>query len=205
MHRLPQTADILVAMSGQEQPPIFQRLDQTARLAYPLPEYLRRRLWHLIQQTMFRFSPAKAFGLRRAILRAFGAKISATAQIHSSVKIFHPWLLSVGEHTTVAGEVVVYNLGPIDIGDHTIISQQTFLCAGTHDYTIANLPLQRPPIKIGSGVWIAMQAFICPGVTIGDNTVVGARSVVTSDLPPNVVAAGNPARVIKAREMKQSS
>src|SRR5581483_1455684 len=92
--------------------------------------------------------------------------------------------------------------GPISIGTHTAISQGVYLCAGTHDHTNPTMPLERQPIRIGSGVWIAAQAFIGPGVTIGDNSVIGARAVVMKDVPSGVVAAGNPCRGIKEREMK---
>jgi maltose O-acetyltransferase len=54
------------------------------------------------------------------------------------------------------------------------------------------------PIAIGNNVWLGGGVIVCPGVTIGANTVVGAGSVVIRDLPPNVVAAGNPARVVRA-------
>jgi maltose O-acetyltransferase len=53
------------------------------------------------------------------------------------------------------------------------------------------------PIKIGNNVWLGGGAIVCPGVTIGDNTTIGAGSVVTKDIPANVLAAGNPCRVIK--------
>lgn len=53
------------------------------------------------------------------------------------------------------------------------------------------------PVRIGRNCWIGAGAVILPGVTIGDNTVVGAGSVVTKDLPPNVVAAGNPCRILR--------
>ena len=54
------------------------------------------------------------------------------------------------------------------------------------------------PITIGNHVWIGGSTVVCPGVTIGDNTVIGAGSVVTKDIPANVVAAGNPCRVIRS-------
>ena len=97
--------------------------------------------------------------------------------------------------------VTVYNLGQVSIGEHTVVSQDVYLCAGTHDYTKPNLPLLRPSITIGRGVWICAGAYIGPGVTIGDNSVVGARAVVVKDVPPRVVVAGNPARVVKKRAM----
>lgn len=53
------------------------------------------------------------------------------------------------------------------------------------------------PITIGDNVWLGGGVIVCPGVTIGDNSVIGAGSVVTRDIPPNVVAVGNPARVIR--------
>jgi maltose O-acetyltransferase len=56
------------------------------------------------------------------------------------------------------------------------------------------------PVNIGAGVWLGGRAVVCPGVSVGENTVVGAGSVVTRDLPANVFAAGNPCRVIKAIE-----
>jgi len=82
--------------------------------------------------------------------------------------IWHPWLLQIGDWTTLADDVVIYNLGPVHIGSHTVLSQGVYVCAGTHDYLQPTLPLIKPPIRIGSGVWIAAQAFIGPGVTIND-------------------------------------
>jgi putative colanic acid biosynthesis acetyltransferase WcaF len=84
------------------------------------------------------------------------------------------------------------------------VSQDAYICAGTHDYTRPNLPLLRPTITIGDGVWVAAQAFLGPGVTVGDNCVIAARAVVVKDVPPGVVAGGNPCKVIKPRPMGQT-
>ncbi len=54
------------------------------------------------------------------------------------------------------------------------------------------------PVTIGNNVWLGGGAIICPGVTVGDDSVIGAGSVVTRDIPPGVVAAGNPCRVVKS-------
>ena len=99
----------------------------------------------------------------------------------------------------------IYNLGKVTIAPHTVLSQGVYVCAGSHDYTLPNLPLQRPPVHIGTGVWIAAQAFIGPGVTVGDNSVVAARAVVMRDVPPGAVVAGNRAEVIKMRVMRSAT
>ena len=77
-----------------------------------------------------------------------------------------------------------------------------YLCGGTHDYTESTYPLLRKNIIIEDDVWIGAGAFIGPGVRIGGGAVIGARSVVFKDVPPWQVVGGNPARVIKARVMK---
>lgn len=182
---------------------IFQRLDTTASFPYPLSWYVRRVLWGLVQRTLFRFSLSKSNRWRRFLLGRFGAKLSGTAVIRPSARIRHPWLLEMGEYSCLAENVEVYNLGPISIGHHTVISQNTHLCNGTHDYTKPDLPLVRPTCRIGSGVWVCADAFIGPGVTIGDNSIVAARGVVTRDVPAGVIVGGNPAKVVKARPMPE--
>ncbi len=190
------------ASAGPErQDTIFQRLDETANFPYSMWEYVRRFAWAFVQRAFIRPSPPRANRWRRFWLRLFGAKVTPTSFIRASTTIRHPWLLELGQHCTLADDVVVYNLGPIKVGDHSVVSQGTYLCAGTHDYTKPNLPLLRPPIEIGRGVWVCAQAFIGPGVEIGDNSMVGARAVVMRSVPAGVIVAGNPARVVKARPM----
>jgi len=184
--------------------PVFQTLDRCASYPYKKSDYIKRLLWNLTQATLFRYSLPRAFGWRRWLLRSFGAQIGENTYFRAGSRVFHPWLLTVGEWSTISGGVIIYNLGHVHIGSHTVISQDAYICAGTHDYTKPDLPLLRPEIRIGSGIWIAAAAFIGPGVTIGDNSVIGARAVVTKNIPPGVVAAGNPAAVIKPRKMIQT-
>jgi putative colanic acid biosynthesis acetyltransferase WcaF len=182
--------------------PVFQRLDLCQPYPYTRREYAVRFLWRFVQATLFRWSPPRAWGWRRWLLRCFGAKVADTAGVRPSTKVFHPWLLSMGARSMLADGVIVYNLGPVSIGAHSTVSQDTYICAGTHDYSRRDLPLRRPPITIGDGVWVAAQAFIGPGVTIHNNAVVGARSMVARDVPAGMIVAGNPARVIRPRPMK---
>jgi putative colanic acid biosynthesis acetyltransferase WcaF len=79
------------------------------------------------------------------------------------------------------------------------VSQYAYLCGATHDHTHPRFPLTPMPIDVGSQCWIAADVFVAPGVTIGDGTVVGARSSVFSDLPPWKVCVGSPARPVSDR------
>ena len=107
----------------------------------------------------------------------------------------------MGEHSCLAEHVLVYNLGPVTIGDHTVVSQHAELCAGTHDYTSRVFQLLRPPIRVGSDCWIATDAYVAPGVTVGDRSVLGARSSVYKDMAPDMIYVGNPAKPIRKREI----
>jgi len=180
----------------------FQQLQSTRASPYSRDEKIRRAVWLIVRATLFRPSPKRLFRWRNMLLRRFGATVGRNTLIEPTARVIHPWLLHVGDWTHIAGGVNLYNLGKISIGDHSVVSQDAFVCAGTHDYAQPHLPLLRPSITIGSGVWVAAEAFIGPGVTVGDNSVVGARAVVARDVPPGVVVAGNPARVIRPRPMK---
>jgi len=180
---------------------IFQRLDTTAKYPYPFSEYARKLCWFTVRNCMFRWIPGRIRGVRPFLLRCFGATIARDVNIAPTVRIRHPWLLTIGRHSAIGDNVEIYNLGSIAIGEHTVISQNAHLCAGTHDYTKPDLPLIRASITIGSGVWICADAFIGPNVTIGDNALIAARAVVTKDVPANVIVGGNPAIVIKERPL----
>lgn len=116
-----QPADTSAAGTGKTF--IFQRLNTTAKFPYPARFYVKRGLWELTRGTLIKYSFRKAHRWRRFLFRLFGAKMHDTAMTKSSTVVRHPWLLEMGEYTILAEYVEVYNLGPLSIGDHTVVSQ----------------------------------------------------------------------------------
>jgi putative colanic acid biosynthesis acetyltransferase WcaF len=168
---------------------------------YTRGELARRVLW-AGGQWLFRMSPRPAFGWRRLVLRAFGARIGPHVHVYPDAVVAMPWNLSVGAWSAVGEGALIYNLGPITIGERVTVSQRAHLCAGTHDYTDPAMPLLKPPITIGDQAWVCADAFVGPGVTVGEGAVVGARAVAVRDVPPWAVVAGNPARVVRTRVLR---
>lgn len=178
----------------------YQRLDK-----FSLPENFRGRspwfvqLWWLVQDTLFRWSPQFMYGWRRLLLRCFGARIGRDVLIRPTARVTYPWKVSVDDHVWIGDDVVLYSLEKIEIGMHAVISQKSYICTGSHDFTKPTFDIYALPIKIGPQVWIAADVFVAPGVQIGAGTVVGARSSVLHDLPAGMVCYGSPAKMIKSR------
>jgi len=150
---------------------------------------------------LYRYSPGPMHGWRRFLLWLFGAEVGKEVHVENSATIYFPWNLKVGPWSAIGEDAVVYNLGQITIGEKVTISQRAHLCAGTHDYTAPDLPLLKPPIHVGDQAWICADAFVGPDVNVGDGAVVGARAVVLDNVEPWKVVGGNPARVVKEREL----
>ena len=158
-----------------------------------------RFIWGLTELVLFRPSPRPFHPWRAFLLRLFGARIGHGAHIYAGVRVWAPWMIEVGEESGVGDGVILYSQGRITIGKKAVISQGAHLCGGTHDYTDPEFPLVALPISIGDYAWIAAEAFVHPGVSVGEGAVIGARSVVTRDMPPWTVSAGNPCKPIKPR------
>lgn len=164
------------------------------------PEHpLRHLLWRLVGAPAFRITFHNWYGVRRALLRAFGAQLDPTARVRPTARISHPWNLTMDRYAAIGDHAILYCHGPIRLGKRVSVSQYSHLCAAGHDYTRRTMPLIADGIEIEDDVWIAADVFVGPGVRIGCDTVVGARSTVLHDLPARVVAAGDNARRIGER------
>jgi putative colanic acid biosynthesis acetyltransferase WcaF len=168
--------------------------DQNRRFGY----LLKRLLWSCVQLPFWPKMPRVLSPLRIMLLRLFGARIGRGCMV-GSTRIWIPWNLEMDEFAVLASDAELYNLAPIRIGAHSVVSQRSYLCTATHDYTNPDFRLFSKAITVGAGAWIAACVFVAPGVSVGEGAVVGACSVVTKDIPPWTVCAGNPCRVIKSR------
>lgn len=158
-----------------------------------------RALWGLIWMIMGRTSPRPLHRWRAALLKLFGADIAWSSRVFPRARIWAPWNLTMAEHATIGDDVDCYCVDRITIGAHTVISQYGYLCGATHDFDQATRPLVTKPITIGRDAWLAADVFVAPGVTIGEGTVVGARSSVFEDLPPWSICHGTPAKAVRER------
>src|SRR5260221_1491071 len=161
-----------------------------------------RSLWQVAWLLLFRPTPRILHPWRCFLLRMFGAKLGHAVHPYPSARIWAPWNLEMGADGCLSEEVDCYCVDKIRIGAHSPVSQYSFLCSASHDYNQEAMPLVVAPITIGERVWIAADVFVGPGVTIGDGTVVTARSSVFSDLPSWIVARGNPAVVVRPRSFE---
>lgn len=136
-------------------------------------------------------------------IRKLLSEITAT-EIHDSVTVFTPLHINYGKHTKIGKNVfinfdcVFLDLGGITIEDNVLIAPKVSLLTESHPLNPAERHSLIPkPIHIKKNAWIGANATILQGVTIGENAVVAAGSVVSKDVPDNVVVGGIPAKIIK--------
>ena len=162
---------------------------------------LARVVWQLSWLILYRPSPVPFHAWRRFLLRCFGATIKKGAHPYPSAKIWAPWNLTMSDDSCLSHQVDCYCVDKVFLGTNVTVSQYSYLCTASHDYTRKNMPLITAPIIIGDNAWVTADVFIGPGVTIGEGAVVGARSTITHDVLPWTVVAGSPPKVIGPRKI----
>lgn len=184
----------------------FETKSQTDRYASPwsLGVRIKIALWQVTWLFLFRPSPKPLKAWRLFLLRLFGTRITGKPFVDSSCIIKMPWHLTLEDRACLGPKSEVYNLGHVTLKARSVVAQRVYLCTGTHDITIDTLPLVTAPITIGEECFIGACALILPGVTIGDGAVIGAGSVVTKDVEPWTIAAGNPAKPLGPRTFNRA-
>lgn len=165
---------------------------------------IARLVWTLVWMIFFRPTPRPFHAWRCFLLRLFGARLGKGVAVYQSARIWAPWNLEMADRSCLGDFVDAYSVDKIIIGEGAVVSQYSYLCTASHDYTEASRPLITAPIVIGSQAWVTADVFIAPGVTIGEGAVVTARSSVFSDIEPWVVASGNPCKAVRPRILRSA-
>ena len=166
---------------------------------WPASERFLRVLWEFCWCIFCVWTPKPLNPWRLFWLRVFDAKIHGTPFVHQRARIIVPWKLTLHDRACLGDRANAYTLGEIEIGARATVAQEAYLSTGSHDFDKPGMPLNVAKIVISEDAFVGARAFVLPGVTIGARSVVGACSVVTKDLPADVIAAGNPCRVIRPR------
>ena len=159
----------------------------------------RRRARALLAR--FNNADPEAFAERRAVLDELFGSVGSGALVNPSLRCDYGFNITLGRNVFFNFDCVLLDCNRIDIGDDVQLAPGVHIYTATHPLDAAARRAGAEfalPVRIGSGVWLGGRAVVCPGVTIGDNTVVGAGSVVTKDLPAHVLAVGNPCRVVRS-------
>ena len=164
---------------------------------------LKRICWYPVNEIIFKSSWFPFYGLKRGLLRLFGAKIGRNVFIKPGVNIKYPWFLKTGNHVWIGENVWIDNLAMVELGHHVCLSQGAMLLCGNHDYTKSSFDLMVKPIVLEEGTWIASKSIVCGGIICRSHSVLSVSSVATDDLLPFSIYQGNPARKVKERNIIQ--
>ncbi|MFX0548218.1 sugar O-acetyltransferase [Hathewaya histolytica] len=164
------------------------------------PELVRER--EHMQKLIFEFNhinPSEKERRQEILNKLIVAK--GSFNIEAPFNCDYGYNIEVGENFFANYGCTILDVNKVEIGDNVLLGPNVQIYTATHPIN----PTQRltgkeysKPIVIGNNVWVGGGSIICPGVKIGDNVTIGAGSVVTKDIPNNVVAVGNPCRVIKS-------
>jgi putative colanic acid biosynthesis acetyltransferase WcaF len=166
--------------------------------AYHSPWTKKQRVKMLLWEYAWLFfcywTPKPANRWRLFWLKVFGATIYGRPFVHQRARIQIPWHLTLFDRAALGDRANAYSLGRIEVHAHATIAQEVYLCTGSHDFDKKEKNLITAPIIIKEHAFVGARAFILPGITIGENSIVGAGSVVTKNVKANTIVKGNPAK-----------
>ena len=131
-----------------------------------------------------------------ALMREIFPELGAGSVVHAPLTAIRPHMVKIGRNVVIMNGCLMMAAGGITIEDNAMLAANVQLLSNNHDLVERQI-ITCKPIRIGARAWIGAGATILPGVTIGENAVVGAASVVTRNVEPASIVAGNPARFIR--------
>ena len=137
---------------------------------------------------------------REELIKKLFGKTGKNITVQSNFQCDYGYNIQVGENFYMNHNCVILDGAKVEFGNNVFIAPNCGFYTAGHpiDYKMRNKGLEyAKPIRVGNNVWFGGNVVVLPGVTIGDNVVIGAGSIVNKDIPSNVVAVGNPCKVIK--------
>ena len=138
--------------------------------------------------------------LRTALYRVAGVRIGHGSVVMGFMRLWGSSQLTIGNNTTINAPVVICLDGAVTIGNGVLIGHDAILATGNHEigpHDARGGTLRPRPIVIEDGVWTGANVLVLAGVTLGAGCVIGGGAVVTKDVPPDAVAVGVPAKVVR--------
>ena len=165
---------------------------------------IKRAIWYCFNAG-FLLNPMNPFsGLKKLVLRMFGAKIGSNVVFKQRVNVKYPWFLSVGDNTWIGEDVWIDNLAQVDIGANCCVSQGALLLCGNHNYKKEAFDLMVGKIVLEDGVWIGAKAIVTGGVTCESHAILTAGSVTSKNIAAYSIYRGNPAVKVIDRKIEAS-
>lgn len=158
--------------------------------------------WEYVWMLFCVWTPKPANSWRLFWLKIFGCKIYGKPFVHQRARIQIPWNLILHDRSCLGDRANAYSLGVIEIFEGATVGQEAYICTGTHAFEKTTLNLITAKIAIGKNVFIGVRAIVMPGVTIAENAIVGAGSLVTKNVDANSIVGGNPAKHLKFRTIE---
>lgn len=170
----------------------------------------RGAAWRSVGRRVFRWTIQNQYGLRRRILRVFGARIGARTKFRPTVNIERPWLVEAGDLTIFGDNAQLVGKGPIRVGERCVVSQHVILATTELEprprtdadprRMFGEWRERTAPIVMEDDTWVAADSLVRAGAVVRAGTVVGARSLVEGVLPGWMIATGEPAEARRPRK-----
>ena len=158
-------------------------------------------LWYFCNAIFMKDALIPCGGLKKGLLRMFGAKIGKRVVIKPCVNVKYPWNLEVGDNAWIGEKVWIDNLAKVCIGNNVCISQGAMLLCGNHNYKKSTFDLIVGEITIEDGAWVGAQSVVCPGVKMKSHSILSVGSVASSDLDEYCIYKGIPAEKVRERSI----
>lgn len=160
-----------------------------------------RVLWHFVEIATLLNPLLTSYGVKRGVLRLFGARVGANVIVKPLVHVKYPWRLVVGDNSWIGERAWIDNMEDVVIGANVVVSQGAYLCTGNHDWADPGMPLAPRSIFVGDGAWIGAMSRVAPGVRVGDDSVLVLGAVALHDTSSGGIYAGNPATRVRDRKI----